>query len=53
MKVPVRSNWLNQFITEAFDPSMAIRGSRYRGAAAETLSLAESSEFFRSLRIGE
>lgn len=28
---PVRSNWLMQFISEAYDPFTAIRGSRYRG----------------------
>ena len=30
-QVPVRSNWLNQFVAEAYDETVAIRGSRYRG----------------------
>ncbi|CAL1139353.1 unnamed protein product, partial [Cladocopium goreaui] len=29
--VPVRDNWLHQFVAEAYDATVAIRGSRYRG----------------------
>lgn len=29
--VPVRDNWLQQFVAEAYDATVAIRGSRYRG----------------------
>ncbi|CAJ1412352.1 unnamed protein product [Effrenium voratum] len=29
--VPIRSGWVAQLITEAYDPTMAVRGSRYRG----------------------
>lgn len=29
--VPVRGNWLQQLVEEAYDDSMAVRGSRYRG----------------------
>eukprot|EP00435_Cladocopium_sp_Y103_P013463 s4178_g3.t1 len=29
--VPVRGNWLHQFVAEAYDETVAIRGSRYRG----------------------
>ena len=32
-EVPVRDNWLHQFVAEAYDATVAVRGSRYRGAS--------------------
>ena len=35
LQVPVRAGWLYTLVHEAYDPEMAIRGSRFRGRGSE------------------